>query len=142
MEQQEHLRLARLKHTEKAKQRRESQVFRLLWRGSEPEYLTGFDAICARLNMKENSLRVRLSQHKNRYSITRINPVTNEEDILTISYAKVDKSVPKRGRPAKYIVDIDRLGTEYFGGDNADSVIKRKYPSNRKPRTKGTKSPK
>lgn len=125
MDLRQHLDRARQVHRAKAAERKATQRFILSWRGSEPEYVTGYSDLCARLKIKESTLRVRLSEGHGVYNLTRTNPTTGELDVLSITRLIPAKEPTKRGRPKKYI-DLDRLGIEFSQPDDAPTWPRRK----------------
>jgi hypothetical protein len=124
VELKDHLTTARQVHRSKAAQRRASQLFRLAWRSSASETVTGFTAVCARLGVKETTLRARLSASKNAFALKRVNPLTGEPDILVVSYLNIEGKKAKRGRPPKYILDEARMGSEF-----TDGIVQLKSPA-------------
>lgn len=131
MEITEHLARARKAHTVKATERRNRQMFQLAWRSSEPEHIVGWEQVCSRLNLKENTLRSRLSTGKGTVTLKRVNPLTGEPDMLTVSRLTFAEVKPRRGRPPLR-VDLERLGVEYVEQDTTPLVVPPK-PVNKVP---------
>lgn len=95
-----------------AKAQRDSQEFLFTWRSTGAEIVVGYSVAAARLGMKESSLRSRLAHHRNQYHVTRVNPVTSELDVLTITRRQIVKPKKPVGRPPKQHHLDPRLGSE------------------------------
>ena len=103
-----------------AKAQRDSQEFLFTWRSTGAEIVVGYSVAAARLGMKESSLRSRLSYYQNQYNVARVNPVTNELDVLTVVRRQIVKPKKPVGRPPKQHHLDPRLGSE------AATEVKRK----------------
>jgi hypothetical protein len=107
--------LATAARIKKAKQRRDDTVFTLSFRGGGTSQIVGYSSLAKELNIKESSITVLLSKGGDKgFTLNRVNPVTQETDILTVWRITPTKPKLKRGRPPKYI-DKARLGTEFTG---------------------------
>ena len=96
--------------------RRLTQPFLFNWRSAESEIVIGWAVAASLLRIKETTLGVRLSRTKNNYSMKKINPVSGEEDILTVSRITPEAAAKRlRGRPLKAEPDWERLGSEAPG---------------------------
>lgn len=134
MELFQHLIKAREAQRTKAAKRRASQVFEFNWRSTGSEYVLGWPAAAALLNMKESSLAARLSTGKGKHCVRTANPVHGEQDVLTVSRMSNAKAENRmRGRPAKFI-DRARLG------DGFDDGIDLAPPARTMPKTRNRRT--
>ena len=89
-------------HAQKAKQRRDSTVWTLTWRGGGSTQIVGYAALAAHLNIKERSIPVLLSKGGGTaFQLTRPSPLNGEPDVLTVTRLSPAKTKARRGRPPK-----------------------------------------
>lgn len=104
---------ARNKRSINATQRRNATQFVLSYRGGGTAQITGYSALADALNISENSIPVLLSRGSdNSFQLMRPNPVTDEQDIVTVTRLKETSEPKRRGRPCKADITDERLGSE------------------------------
>lgn len=109
-------------HQCKARERRESQIFTLSWRGGGALQIVGYAALARYLRLKEASLPVLFSRGGGAsFELARPNPLHGETDVCTVVRQLQKKTIKKRGRPAKHGPHSTdpRLGIELAGDASA-----------------------
>lgn len=82
-----------------AKQIRDNQLFVLSWRSGSNYTIIGWNELSKHLRLKESSIQVKLSRG-NKFHLTRVNPNTEAEDVLTVTRPpKTEPPKAKLGRP-------------------------------------------